>query len=407
MRRIYCFLSLLILSFAALEAQQSIEDIRQERLAVLERIKAANESLSANQKSSKALLYQYTILNDQIKSTEQYISRLNTEMNKLSRSLRNLQNEYNELKRQLSVKQQQYAQLIRQLHTRLKTDDRLMFIFSAENLSQSYRRIRYMNEYTKFQRRQAEEIRQKQEQLEKKRIDLELAYQQQKELLAEHQAERDRLSKEKENKHSLLNTLKKKESSLNAELKKDRELAARLDKRIEEIIAEETRKASQDKERSEPESKGGYAMTIDEKKLSADFGSNKGKLPFPLNEPGTIIVHFGQQKFQELKYVQTNSKGIDIQTRAGASARAVFKGTVSKIFMVPGMNASVIVRHGKYLSVYSNLEDVRVKLGDQVKTGELLGKVFVDKQQANQTILHFQIWEDTQRLNPELWIKKF
>ena len=125
MRRIYCFLSLLILSFAALEAQQSIEDIRQERLAVLERIKAANESLSANQKSSKALLYQYTILNDQIKSTEQYISRLNTEMNKLSRSLRNLQNEYNELKRQLSVKQQQYAQLIRQLHTRLKTDDRL------------------------------------------------------------------------------------------------------------------------------------------------------------------------------------------------------------------------------------------------------------------------------------------
>ncbi|MDD4431939.1 MAG: M23 family metallopeptidase, partial [Bacteroidales bacterium] len=130
-------------------------------------------------------------------------------------------------------------------------------------------------------------------------------------------------------------------------------------------------------------------------------------LPFPLHDPGTIIVHFGQQKFQELKYVQTNSKGIDIQTRAGASARAVFKGTVSKIFMVPGMNASVIVRHGKYLTVYSNLEEVRVKLGDNVKTGELLGKVFVDKEQANQTILHFQIWQDKQRLNPELWIRKF
>ncbi|MDD4430407.1 MAG: hypothetical protein PHF61_03260, partial [Bacteroidales bacterium] len=329
MRRIYYFISLLILSFASIEAQQSIEDVRQERLAVLDRIKAASESLSANQKSSKALLYQYTILNDQIKSTEQYISRLNTEMNKLSRSLRNLQNEYNELKRQLSVKQQQYAQLIKQLHTRLKTDDRLMFIFSAENLSQSYRRIRYLNEYSKFQRRQAEEIRQKQVQLEKKRIDLELAYQQQKELLDEQQAERDRLSKEREKQRSLLNSLKKRETALNAELKKDRELAARLDKQIEEIIAEEIRKASQDKERSEPESEGGYAMTIDEKKLSADFGSNKGTLPFPLNEPGTIIVHFGQQKFQELKYVQTNSKGIDIQTRAGASARAVFKGTVS------------------------------------------------------------------------------
>lgn len=407
MRRIHCFLILLILNFAALQAQQSIEDVRKERLAVLERIKAANESLSANQKSSKALLYQYTILSDQIKSTEQYIDRLNTEMNRLSRSLRTLQNEYNELKRQLSVKQQQYAQLIKQLHTRLKIDDKLMFIFSAEDLGQSYRRIRYLNEYTKFQRMQAEEIRQKQVQLEKKRIDLEVAYQQQKELLDEQQAERDRLSKEREKQRNLLNTLKKKESTLNAELKKDRELAARLDKQIEEIIAEETRRASLEKERSRPESEGGYAMTIDEKILSDDFGNNKGKLPFPLNEPGTIIVHFGQQKFQELKYVQTNSKGIDIQTRAGASARAVFKGTVSKIFMVPGMNASVIVRHGKYLTVYSNLGEVRVKLGDKVKTGELLGKVFVDEQQGNQTILHFQMFQDRERLNPEVWIKKF
>ncbi len=263
MQRIHCFLILLILNFAALQAQQSIEDVRKERLAVLERIKAANESLSANQKSSKALLYQYTILSDQIKSTEQYIDRLNTEMNRLSRSLRTLQNEYNELKRQLSVKQQQYAQLIKQLHTRLKIDDKLMFIFSAEDLGQSYRRIRYLNEYTKFQRKQAEEIRQKQVQLEKKRIDLEVAYQQQKELLDEQQAERDRLSKEREKQRNLLNTLKKKESTLNAELKKDRELAARLDKQIEEIIAEETRRASLEKERSRPESEGGYAMTID------------------------------------------------------------------------------------------------------------------------------------------------
>lgn len=395
------------MSLNAVHAQASIEDVRKERQAVLDRIQEASRLLSANQKSSKALLYQYTILNDQVKSSELYISRLNTEMNKLSRSLRNLQNEYNELKKQLALKQEQYAQLVRQLHTRLKTDDRLMFIFSAENLNQSYRRIRYLHEYAKFQRRQAEEIRQKQAELENKRLELEKVYQEQRALLDEHQAERQRLSKEREKQRNLLNTLKKKESSLNAELKKDRELAARLDKQIEEIIAEETRKASQDKDRSQPETKGGYAMTIDEKKLSADFGGNKGKLPFPLNEPGTIIVHFGQQKFQELKHVQTNSKGIDIQTRPGASARAVFKGTVSKIFMVPGMNASVIVRHGKYLTVYSNLEEVRVKLGDKVKTGELLGKVFVDTQQGNQTLLHFQLWQDTQRLNPELWIKKF
>ena len=129
-------------------------------------------------------------------------------------------------------------------------------------------------------------------------------------------------------------------------------------------------------------------------------------MPYPVSSPGTIIVHFGEQKYQDLKYVQNSSKGIDIQTRPGASALAVYKGVVTKIFVLPGFNSSVIVRHGNYLSVYANLVSLTVKVGAKVRTGEPIGKIYVDADQNNQTILHFQLFKDTQRLNPELWLHK-
>ena len=140
--------------------------------------------------------------------------------------------------------------------------------------------------------------------------------------------------------------------------------------------------------------------------MSGDFGSNKGSLPFPVSQSGSIIVHFGDQKYQDLKYVESSSKGIDIQTRPGASAVAVYNGTVSKIFSVPGFNSSIIIRHGNYLTVYANLVGLNVKTGDKVKTGQSLGKIYSDPQQDNLTVLHFQLWKDTQRLNPESWLRR-
>jgi murein DD-endopeptidase MepM/ murein hydrolase activator NlpD len=152
------------------------------------------------------------------------------------------------------------------------------------------------------------------------------------------------------------------------------------------------------------DTQGGYAMTKEEKNLSDDLSKNRGSLPVPISGRFRVVGHFGQQQHEDLKYVVTNNNGVDIQGDPGADARAAFGGVVSKVFAVPGYNSSVIVRHGNFLTVYSNLSRVYVSAGDRVSTRQALGKVFSDPDYDNQTILHFQIWKETTKQNPESWI---
>ena len=147
-------------------------------------------------------------------------------------------------------------------------------------------------------------------------------------------------------------------------------------------------------------------MTKAERELSGSFEKNKGKLPFPLSGRYMIVGHFGQQQHQELKYVKINNNGIDLQTTPGTSARAVFDGVVTKVFVMPGYNSSVIVRHGNYLTIYSNLSEVYVKPGQKVSIRQSIGKIYSDPEEGNRTVLHFQLWKETTKLNPEPWLDK-
>lgn len=153
------------------------------------------------------------------------------------------------------------------------------------------------------------------------------------------------------------------------------------------------------------DTKGGYAMTKAEKQLSDNFANNRGRLPYPVAGRHTIVATFGEQQHQELKYVRTSNSGIDIQTSPGADARAVFNGEVTRVFVVPGYNNSVIVRHGNYLTVYSNLSQVYVKAGDRVSTRQAIGRIYSDPEDGNSTILHFQLWKEKTKLNPQPWLE--
>lgn len=152
------------------------------------------------------------------------------------------------------------------------------------------------------------------------------------------------------------------------------------------------------------ETAGGYAMTKEEKALSSNFAQNRGSLPVPVTGRYTVVGHFGQQQHENLVHVVTNNNGVDIRTESGADARCVFKGVVTKVFVVPGYNSSVIVRHGNYLTVYSNLSRVYVKAGDQVGTKQAIGKIYFDAEEGNQAILHFQVWKEMTKQNPEGWV---
>ena len=403
MKRFSVVFFLLIISLQTMFSQDDIATVRRQYQEALERIEATDKALSANEKSVKNQLYRYNVINDQVKESQRYLNRLNAEYNKTRKAIGKLNEEIKVLNAELKKRQDQYAKMVRQLYIRLSDNDKLMFIFAAEDLNQSWRRMRYLNDYAKYQRKQAELIKEKQAEIEAAKVELEAKRKEQADLVAEQSAEQKRLQKERSKQNSIVQNLKKKRSSLQAELRRDKQRAERLNSKIEEIIAAENKKSSAS---GSSGTASAYAMNVDEKKLATEFGNNKGKLPFPVSEPGTIIVHFGEQKHKDMKYVQTNSSGIDIQTKSGASARAIFKGTVSRVFSVQGTNFSIIVRHGNYLSVYSNLEKVSVKAGQTVKIGDKLGTIYSDPEQNNLTIMHFQIWKDLQKLDPELWLKK-
>ena len=327
------------------------------------------------------------------------------------------------LENDLNTKRKKYGKSVQSMYKRRSSQDKLLFILSADNFAQSIRRMRYLREYAGWQKKQAAEIVDKQKEIEGKQKALEKTRQEKRSLLGAREEENRKLQSEESNQKKEVQQLNKKQKQLKADLKKKKKQADALNRQIEKQIAEEIARAeakaraarekgNTSKKRTEGGSgeeriaatKGGYAMTKAEKKLSEDFASNKGRLPYPLVGRYTIVSSFGEQQHQELKYVRTNNNGIDIQTTPGTDARAVFKGEVTRVFVVPGYNNSVIVRHGNYLTVYSNLSQVYVKAGDKVDTRQAIGRIFTDTEDGNATILHFQLWKERTKLNPKPWL---
>ena len=204
----------------------------------------------------------------------------------------------------------------------------------------------------------------------------------------------------------------RKEEQKQAEKKRKEELKKRqkeIEKRQKELREQEEKIAKEREEarkREEEKKKERYTMDNEEFKLSGSFASNRGKLPYPVTGECRIIRGFGRQKHPELRYVETDNPGVDIEAAEGAEARAVFSGKVSAIFRQPGYNNIIMLRHGNYLTIYAGLADISVKTGDTVEMGQTLGKVFTDIDDENRALLHFEIRKEREKLNPEQWLKK-
>ena len=360
------------------------------------------------------------MLSQQIASRKKVISLLTQEMAAIDKQMEGMQQEIDGLQKELGEKKTNYGKSVQSLYRRQGSLDKLLFILSAEDFAQSLRRMRYLREYAEWQRMQAASIVDKQNEISLKKGELEKTRTEKQALLTERETENQKLQTEESNQKQEVSQLNKKRKDLQAQLAKKRRQAEALNRQIEKLIAEEiaraeaaerarrkqaeAKKAAASEERV-AETKGGYAMTKAERQLSGSFASNKGRLPYPVTGRHTVVATFGEQQHQELKYVRTNNSGIDIQTSPGADARAVFNGTVTRVFTLPGYNNSIIVRHGNYLTVYSNLSQVYVKAGDQVSTRQALGRIFTDTDDGNATILHFQLWKEKQKQNPLPWLE--
>ena len=325
--------------------------------------------------------------------------------------------------------------------------EKLMFIFSAENLTQMYRRMRYVREYADFQRLQGIQVQRKQQQVTAKQRTLVASRKAKEELLAQGEAEKQKRKEQEPRRKTLGASLQKKQRSLQRELNKQRKSANKLNAQIDRLIEieiekarkrEEERKAAEArrlaeekrlaearaaearrKEAARTETSGSkeedavitpatpkmdaYKVDSDDRTLVSSFEKNRGALPVPITGPYVIVGHYGQYDVPGLRNVRLDNKGIDIKGQAGANARAIFDGEVSAIFQYNGLT-NVLVRHGNYISVYCNLQSVQVQKGSKIHTRDIIGKIHTNAE--GNTILHFQLRKETAKLNPEVWIRR-
>ncbi len=447
MRKILVFILLSLTLAASAQQTQKIKELEDQRKKMLAEIEVSNQLLEKIEKTKITALNVLSLLNQQIKDRRTAIHLLNQEIELTNDGIRMMEADIRGSERELKAKKDMYAESIRRMYLNQSNQNKLLFIFSADNFTQSYRRIRYLKEFAKWERRQAEDIMAKQKKLQVEKEKMEQVKLQKLALLESKQNEEEKLVGQEGTQKKEVQSLQKQQKQVVKELAQKKKQAQNLNAMIEKAIAEEIARAEREaraaaeakalaeknkaiaeqkaktgKSKDKPvvaptpveeieetrvaETKGGYAMTKEERSLSGDFSNNKGLLPYPLKGNYKVVSNFGQQQHPDLKYVVTNNNGVDIQTTPGNEARSVFNGVVTKIFPLAGYNNNVIVRHGNYLTVYSNIDDLYVKLGDKVSTGQVLGKIFTDKENGNSTILHFELWKERVKLNPESWLRR-
>ena len=415
MKRFLAALILCLCFVPALLSQtnSTIKELENRRAALQKQIAESETLIRSAKNNITSQLNSLNTLTGQISERKRYIEFINNDLEAINRELNTMERDLIRLEKNLLDKKQKYEASILYLYKNRTVEKKLLFVFSAKTFTQTYRRLRYVNEYATYQRMEGEEILTKQEDIKKKRIELQATKDAKERLLKEGEEERIRLETEEKVKKNLLMALQKKQKTLQIELNKKRNEASKLNARIDKLIAEEIEKMRKEAEAQRTGKPvdttktplGAFSLNKADRELSGNFVNNRGKLPIPVTGTCIIVNRYGQYNVQGLHNVRLDNKGIDIQARPGAEARAIFDGEVTAVFEVSGLS-NVLVRHGDYISVYCNLSSVSVGKGDRVKTGQTLGVIFSDKTDNNRTVLHFQLRKEREQLNPEPWLNK-
>ena len=371
---------------------ESVKDLQKKQKRLQQEIEQTNKMLSQTKRDESATLNKLNLLNQNIKNQRRLISTLDNEIIALNREMVQLSGRRDSLQHILEGYKLDYAQFIRQTHFARVQQSPLLFVLSSENFQQLVRRARYMQEFAHFRQEQVKRIEATQAEIDTQNALLKANKSDKETALSTRKREQANLQRDERKQQSMLTQLKSKEKDLSTKLKKQQKKAADLNKKIDEMVRQQAEKASK------------TTLTKEQKLIAGGFEANKGRLPWPV-EKGMISGHFGKQQHPVYSQVTIDNKGIYIQTVAGTKARAVYKGEVTSCFMVAGTYA-VIVQHGNYRTVYSNLSKLSVKQGDKVEAKQYIGTIFTDAEQDQKTELYFQVYKDKNVVNPELWITK-
>ncbi len=376
--------------------QKTKEELSNSRKKLEEEIQYTTKLLDKTTKTKETSLRDLKLLSSQIKKREALISNISQEIGVANRQIQADNRQINKQTRELKRMTDEYARMIYHAHKIMKSQSRLAFIFAAEDFNQAYQRLKYYQQYTSYRRNQAERIREAQITLSKKIHFRETTRAEKLKLKESESDEKSNLDREKRRKGQTIQNLSKKERELLVSLRTKRDAVKKLKKEIERIIAEEARARAANAANRNPEA------VAAELRLSSTFAANRGKLPWPTDR-GVVTSTFGEHQHSVLKYVKVNNNGIDIMVSKNTQVKAVFNGTVSRILLVPSLNRVVIIRHGEYLTVYTNLDEVNVVKGQTVTTRQVIGKAHYDPEEGKSE-LNFQIWKGKAILNPQHWL---
>lgn len=406
------FFSLLLVTDVVFSQSQSKDELQKKKQQLANEIAQTSKILKETQKNKKATLAQLDALRKQIAIREKLINTISSEIRSLEGQIGTTNAEIDQLQMELEQLKREYAAMIRFAFRNQSSYNKLMFVFAAQNFNQAYKRLKYLQQFSEYRQRQAKYIEEAQLKLENKMLELEENKKTKNGLLEEEQEEKVILGREKSQQEKMAKQLSAKESTLRKQLQAKQAQSRKLDQQIQAIIkreieaarkkAEEEAKAKGQKVSGDKNASSNLALTPEAKLLSNQFNANRGKLPWPV-EKGTIIEYFGTHEHPQLKGVMVQNNGVDIKTSAGANVRAIFNGNVSGVIQIPGGLNAVLIRHGEYTTVYSNLKSVNVKMGQNISTKQIIGTVATEDEISS---MELQIWKGINKLNPTEWLAR-
>ena len=434
-------------------SKTSIKGLQNESARIKKQIKQHEQRLRSNERDARQRLQNLMVINNEIEDNRKTIDTIRRDITTLDGNIMMFGKQLEELEAELADRKDKYVKSMRYMHRNSSIQNQLMFVFSAKNFTQMYRRLRFTREYAAYQRAQGEMVKTKREEVTAKYNQLTAAKRQKSVLLDKGEQERRNLENRQTEQKQMVSTLQKQQKTIQQIIEQQRKKDIALNEQIDRLIAEEVERAraraeAEARRRAEAEAAAKrraeeqarrqverrstesttaqrktcgkkttgksservettsrkpsgeiFHISSEDRRISGGFESNRGRLPMPITGAYRIVSRFGQYNVDGLRNVRLDNKGINIEGKAGAQARSIFDGEVSAVFSFGGITG-VMVRHGSYISVYCNLSSVSVHKGQKVTTRQILGTVGPDH------ILQFQLRREKAKLNPEVWLGK-
>lgn len=430
--------------------------VKRERQAALRNVSETAGKLNSNKRQTARSLRELNTISSDIYEHKRSIDRIQHDVAECDGKIKSLGDSISQSSARLERLRRNYANAVRKMRVHSTSFDQLAFLFTSSSVHEAYRRIRYLRQFAKWRDRQSAEIRDEMLRLERQKGDVVRLKDGQVKRAVELGVIKSSLEKKQIRQNEVIADLRREGGALQKLLDEQNRKAEALDRELDRLIAleeqrvaerrrrdEEARKRKQlelqaetkkrnnreknakqaqaekrDKRNNRPgkvalDNEKPEPITItqvnvserEERTLSGSFECNKGRLPYPVAGNCRVIRRFGRQPHPELKHVMTNNGGIDIEAPKGAVARTVFSGKVSAVFRQDGYNMVVMVRHGKYLTIYVNLSEIYVRVGQEVKMNQPIGKISTDLDNGGRAVLHFEVRREKQKMNPMEWLK--